>query len=31
MLDRSHIGHEFDAFDVEEEKGRIKFFAKSFK
>lgn len=29
MLDRSHIGHEFDAFDVEVEKGRIKFFAKS--
>lgn len=29
MLDRSHIGHEFESFTVEVEKGRIRFFAKA--
>lgn len=29
MLDRSHIGHEFNTFSVDVEKGRIKFFAKA--
>ena len=29
MLDRSFIGHEFNAFSVDVEKGKIKFFAKA--
>ena len=29
MLDRNKIGHEFDTFSVEVEKGRLKFFAKA--
>ncbi len=29
MLDRSHIGHKFDAHSVEVEKGRLRFFAKA--
>ena len=29
MLDRSHIGPEFESFTVEVEKGRIRFFAKA--
>jgi hypothetical protein len=29
MLDRSKVGHEFDAFNVDIEKGRLKFFAKA--
>ncbi|MCC1495941.1 MaoC family dehydratase N-terminal domain-containing protein [Alcanivorax sp. 1008] len=29
MLDRSRIGHEFESFSAEVEKGRLRFFAKS--
>jgi len=29
MLDRSHIGHKFNAHSVEIEKGRLRFFAKA--
>ncbi|MEH6822649.1 MAG: MaoC family dehydratase N-terminal domain-containing protein [Motiliproteus sp.] len=29
MLDRSKIGHEFDSFSADVEKGRLKFFAKA--
>lgn len=29
MLDRTHIGHEFNSFTVDVERGRIKFFAQS--
>lgn len=29
MIDRRHIGHEMPAFDVEVEKGRLRFFAKA--
>lgn len=29
MIDKKHIGHEFNAFTVDVEKGRLKFFAKA--
>lgn len=29
MIDKKHIGHEFSAFTVDVEKGRLKFFAKA--
>ncbi|PAJ73568.1 acyl dehydratase [Pseudoalteromonas sp. NBT06-2] len=29
MLDRSKVGHEFDSFNVDIEKGKLKFFAKA--
>ncbi|NQY48135.1 MAG: MaoC family dehydratase N-terminal domain-containing protein [Colwellia sp.] len=29
MLDRSKVGHEFDSFNVDIEKGRLKFFAEA--
>ena len=29
MLDRSNVGHEFDSYNVDIEKGRLKFFAKA--
>ncbi len=29
MLDRSKVGHEFDSYNVDIEKGRLKFFAKA--